>query len=482
MKVLNTDLIRKSEQKAVLGGAFSFRQLMQDAGTKAFEIINQKYPVNNKKIAVICGCGNNGGDGFVIANLLFENGADVTVFTPLGSPATEDADYYFKKLSFVKFSNEFEEKFDIIIDAVFGIGLSRAPDIKLTELFSKINQSDAIKISVDIPSGVNSDTGEVFTNAVKADLTVTFIALKPCFLLPKASDFCGEVIVADIGVKPIDYYFETIEKPSFPKRKRNSHKGSYGTALIIAGSYGMAGAAMLSSKAALRSGLGIAKCVLCESIYPAFTAYLPEAVCIPTKQTKNGTLNNRFLDIKKLCYNADAILFGCGVRTDNSTKKILKNIIKQSKIPTVIDADGINCLSQNIELLKESKAPIILTPHPAEMARLCNTTVNYVEHNRLTIAQNFAKNNNCTVILKGANTVTAFADGKIFVNTCGNSGMATGGSGDVLAGIIVSLLAQGFDIQFAVNAAVYLHSHAGDKAALKRGMHAILPSDIIEEL
>lgn len=482
MRVLNTDLIRKSEQKAVLGGAFSFRQLMYIAGTKAFEIINRKYPCANKRVAVICGCGNNGGDGFVIAGCLYQNGADVTVFMPLGAPLTEDADYYYKKLSFVKFGQEFEGDYDIIIDAVFGIGLNRAPDIKLTELFNKINRSNAVKISVDIPSGVSSDTGEVFTTAINADLTVTFIALKPCFVLPEASDFCGEVTVADIGVEPIDFSFKTIEKPSFPKRRRNSHKGTYGTALIIAGSYGMAGAAMLSSKAALRSGLGIAKCVLCESIYPAFTAYLPEAVCIPTKQTPNGTLDCEFVNIEELCYKSNAILFGCGVKADSSTKQILKNIIRQSNIPTVIDADGINCLSQNIELLKESKAPIILTPHPAEMARLCNTTVDYVERNRLAVAKSLAKDNNCAVILKGANTVTAFADGKIYVNTCGNSGMATGGSGDVLAGIIVSLLAQGFEITFAVNAAVYLHSHAGDKAALKRGMHAILPSDIIEEL
>ncbi|MBR4973537.1 MAG: NAD(P)H-hydrate dehydratase [Clostridia bacterium] len=482
MKVLNTDLIRKSEQKAVLSGAFSFRELMYIAGSKAYEIINAKYTCTNKKVAVICGCGNNGGDGFVIAQCLYENGADVKVFTPLGLPTTEDAKYYYEKLSFAKFGEELDEEYDIIIDAVFGIGLNRAPNKELTELFGKINESNAIKVSVDIPSGVCSDTGEVFTNAVNADLSITFIALKPCFVLPKGSDFCGEVIVADIGVEPVDYCFETIEKPTFKKRLHNSHKGTFGTALIIAGSYGMAGAAMLCSKAALRSGVGIAKCVLCESIYPAFTSFLPEAVCIPAKQTKNGTLNSRFLNIENLCHKATALLFGCGVGTDKSTIQILKKIIKHSNIPTIIDADGINCLSQNIELLKESKAPIILTPHPAEMARLCNTTVDYVEQNRITVAKNFAEKYNCTVILKGANTITAFSSGKIFVNTCGNQGMATGGSGDVLAGVIVSLLAQGFDIQFAVNSAVYLHSHAGDKAALKRGIHAILPSDIIEEL
>lgn len=482
MKVLSADLIRKSEEKAVLSGTFSFRELMYKAGTAVGEIIKERFSCENKKIAVVCGNGNNGGDGFVIAKYLFEHGADVKVFLPLGKPKTEEASYYYKNLGETRVQTEFNGDFDIIVDAVFGIGLSREPNTELTAIFEKINKSSAKVVSVDIPSGVASDTGEVFTSAVGADLTVTFISLKPCFMLPSGSDYCGEIIVCDIGVQPVGYLYETIEKPVFPKRRHNSHKGTYGTALIIAGSYGMAGALMLCSKAALRSGLGIAKCVMCKNIYPAFTSYLPEAVCIPTNETKNGTLNSNFIDTEKLISGAKALLFGCGVGTDKSCLEILKNILKFSNIPTVIDADGINLISRNIELLKESKAPLILTPHPAEMARLCGISTQEVEKDRITVARDFATKHKCYIVLKGANTIVAEPCGRISVNMCGNPSMATGGSGDVLAGVTVSLLAQGYETSFAVKSAVYLHSHAGDKAALKRGMHAVLPSDIIEEL
>ncbi len=484
MDVLTTDLIRKSEENAVKSGTFSFRELMMKAGSCAFKIINQKCNIINKKVAIFCGAGNNGGDGFVIATILFEFGADVTVFTPLGEPKTENARYYFDNLPPVKFCDSFSlnDNFDIIIDAIFGIGLSRNVEGNLKELIAKINNHNAFKISVDVPSGINSDTGAVMGLAVKSDLTITFIALKPCFLLPEGNNYCGETVVADIGVKATDYSFKTIEKPIFKKRNKNSHKGTYGTALLINGSYGMAGAAMLSAKAAMRSGVGIVKSVIGKSIYPNLTGFLPEAVCIPTCETENGQLNFESVDIKALQKEADAILFGCGVGISDSTEKLLENIIKNAKIPLVIDADGINLLSKRIELLKESKAPIILTPHPKEMARLTNKTVGEIENNRIETARQFAEQYGVTLVLKGANTIVAAKNGEIFINTLGNSGMATAGSGDVLAGVIVSLLAQGYSPEFSAKAGVYNHSVAGDKAVLKRSKHAVIASDIIDEL
>lgn len=483
MQILNRDLIKKSEESAVLGGAFSFIELMGIAGSKAGEIITQKFSVAGKKIAVVCGIGNNGGDGFCIADYLYCRGANVTVIIPLGKPATESAVHYFKKLRFIETADTFDPKqnYDIIIDALFGIGFNRAPDNNVTQLFENINSSPAIKVSIDIPSGVDCDTGEIYTSAVKADLTITFIALKPCFVLPEGSDYCGEVVVADIGVKPVGHSYLTLEKPVFPKRHHNSHKGTFGTALMINGSYGMAGAAMLSAKAALRSGLGIAKCVLCDGIYSAFTCYLPEAVCLPVKQTENGTLPDN-IDISVFCENCSAILFGCGVGKGENIRKILEQILKNTNLPTVIDADGINALSLGIDILKESKTPVILTPHPGEMARILRVTTAEVEQNRVKAARDFAKEYGCVVVLKGANTIIASPDGEIFFNTNGNPGMATGGSGDVLSGITVSLLAQGFSPLEAAKAAVYLHGEAGDKAALKYGERQMLPSDIIEQL
>lgn len=476
MKVLTKALIIESEENAVRSGVSSYRQLMYTAGVSAGKKITEKIDCRNKKIALLCGNGNNGGDGFVLAKFLYEHGADVTVILPSGKPQTDNAIYYYRDLpSDIKISTDHDRDFDIIIDAVFGIGLNREMSDKMNQLFSKINASDAIKIAIDIPSGIEADSGKALGIAFKADITVTFIALKPCFLLPEGSDYCGEVIVTDIGVNPIGFAYKTIEKPVFPKRRHNSHKGDYGTALLICGSYGMAGAAILAAKAALRSGLGIAKCVIEESIYQAFTCAIPEAVCIPVKE-------NSVPDIPSLTEKSTALLFGCGSSKNEKTAEMLKNILSFCKIPIVLDADGINMLCDCIELLRKSKAPIIITPHPAEMARLCNKTVKEVEENRVETAKNFAQKHGCIVILKGANTIVALPDGNISFNTTGNPGMATGGSGDVLAGITVSLLAQGLPPADAAKAAVFLHGKAADKAVIRRSQHSIIPSDIIDEL
>ncbi len=481
MKVLTKALIKESEEIATKSGAFSFRELMGIAGNTAADIIRSRYNCCQKRIAVICGNGNNGGDGCVIARNLYEHGALVTAIFPLGVPVTENAAYYYEQLSPIKTDDGINDEYDIVIDALFGIGLNRPLDEELCRLIEKVNSLKAIKISVDIPSGVETDTGRVLGAAVKADLTVTFIALKPCFMLPSGSDYCGEVIVADIGVKPVAHSFLTTEKPHFEKRRHNSHKGTFGTALLICGSYGLAGAAILAAKASLRSGVGIAKCVVCDGIYPAFTSAIPEAVCVPSKQNVMGMLS-RELDIKSLLTKASSLLFGCGVGVCEDTAAILESILENTEIPTVIDADGINILSRNIDILKKSKAPIILTPHPAEMARLCGTTADVIEDNRVKYARDFARNYNCTVILKGADTIIAEPDGEITFNLNGNPAMAKGGSGDVLAGILVSLLAQGLDLKAAARAAVFLHGEAGDKALSKRNERSVLASDIIEEL
>lgn len=482
MKILTTDLIKESEESAVRSGAFSFRELMYRAGKAAAEIIMQKYDCKGKNITVVCGRGNNGGDGCVIAGILSENGANVTVCTPFGAPVTENAAYYYNELKYVTKTDIFSPDADIIIDGIFGIGLNRAPDEKTSEVINAINSTDAVRISVDVPSGVQADSGKVLGAAVNADLTVTFIALKPCFVLPYGSDYCGEVAVADIGAPPVNYSFLTTEKPVFKKRRHNSHKGTFGTAVMFCGSYGMAGAAILAGKAALRSGMGILKAVLCEDIYLPFTISVPEAVCIPVKSNESGTLCPESLDIPSILKGCSAALIGCGLGNNSDTAKIVRTLCEISEIPLVIDADGINALSYSIDIIKKSKAPIILTPHPGEMARLCSLTVSEVEENRVEIARDFAVKHGCVLVLKGADTIIAEPTGELYFNLTGNPGMSTGGSGDTLAGIILSLLAQGFSAGEAARAAVYLHGEAGDKAAAKRGERGMLPSDLIEEL
>ena len=482
MKILTTALIRESEESAVASGAFSLRDLMFRAGSAAAEIIMKKYDCRGKRITVVCGRGNNGGDGCVIAGILAENGADVTVSTPLGTPVTENAAYYYDHLKLVKKTDRFIPDADIIIDAVFGIGLNRAPDEKTAELIKSINSSDGVRVSVDVPSGIAADSGRVLGCAVNADLTVTFIALKPCFVLPHGSDYCGETVVADIGAPPVGCSYLTTEKPIFKKRRHNSHKGTFGTALMFCGSYGMAGAAVLAARSALRSGLGILRAALCESVYYPFTVSVPEAVCVPVKPNNLGTLCPDNLNLPELLKGCSAALIGCGMGNNEDTARLVRELVEISEIPLVIDADGINALQGGIDIIKKSKAPIILTPHPGEMARLCSATIREVEENRVEIARDFAVKYGCVLVLKGADTVVATPSGELYFNMTGNPGMSTGGSGDVLAGITVSLLAQGFSTEEAAKSAVYLHGEAGDKAAARRGERAMLPSDLIEEL
>lgn len=481
MQVLTSELIKISEENAVKNGTFSFLDLMKNAGVKAGKIIESEYVFDGCKVAVFCGSGNNGGDGFVVADYLASIGADVSVFLCMGETETESARYYFKNVKHLV-KTDFSDRYDIIVDAVFGIGLNREISKELADLFLKLNSSKAKRISIDVPSGVHADSGKILGGCFKADLTVTFIALKPCLVLPIGSDYCGKRVVADIGVEPVNGGYEVNQKPIFEKRRHNSHKGDFGTAVMICGSYGMAGAAILAAKAALKSGLGIAKCVVCDGIYSPLTASVPEAVCVPVKQTENGVLNADLIDVKSICEKANALLFGCGVKVDYETEKVLKSILSECEIPCVIDADGINLLSSCIELLKNSKAPVIITPHPGEMARLVKKSVKEVEENRIYYAKYVATKYGCTVVLKGADTIIASSSGEITFNLNGNPGMATGGSGDVLAGITVSMLAQGFEPYTAAKYAVYIHGNAGDSAAMKTGEISLLPSDIISEL
>lgn len=481
MYVLTRDLVRKSEENAVNSGDFSFTDLMKTAGVRASEIILNNYDLKGKNVAVICGNGNNGGDGFVIADRLLKAGALVSVFLPLGEPKTNDAKYYFSLLPKDIISDNFTGDFDFLIDAIFGIGLCRALSEELVELIENINASSAVKIAVDIPSGVDCDTGEILGAAVKADLVVTFIAPKPCFYLPAVYDYCKKLEIANIGVTPIGSDFMVLDKPNLPERPKNSHKGTFGTALLICGSYGMAGAAILATRACLKSGVGIAKCFLSKSIYPILTSSVPEAVCIPAKTGIRGGLSG-FANIKSSLNKTDAVLFGPGLSNNRNTLINLKKLIKNCRVPMIIDADGINALALCIDLLKKANAPIILTPHPAEMARLLKTDVKFIEQNRVAVAKKFAASYNCILVLKGVNTLIAAPNGQIWVNVIGNDGMATGGSGDVLAGIIVSLLAQGISPTEAAKAGVYLHSLSADKAVLETGKAGLLPSNMIEAL
>lgn len=481
MKVLTVPQIRIAEENAVLNGIFSYSQMMNNAGTAAAKAICQKYLVVGKKAAVVCGVGNNGGDGFVIANELSKRGCFVTVITPLGEPRTVTAKECFKFLPSVSVTDELSGEYDFIVDALFGIGLDRTVSGKAAEVIDWMNLSGGIKIAVDIPSGITPE-GNVAGRAFFADYTVTFIAMKSCLLVPPASDYCGEISVENIDVPINDYEYLTIEQPTFKKRSKNSHKGTYGTALLIAGSYGMCGAEILAARAAQKGGVGIVKAVVVDKNYTAFTSAVPEAVTVPVVSDVDGAFALDSENLKELYKGTDAVLIGPGMSQSFSAKQTVINALKTADIPVVLDADGINAVCFDINILRRTKAPVIITPHPAEMARLTGATVGEIQSKRIEYAQNFSIQNGVITVLKGANTVVASPDGRIFINTTGNAGMATAGSGDVLSGIIVSLLAQGLEPLSAAKAGVYLHGLSGDKAAENLGMAAVTASDIIAEL
>lgn len=482
MKILKKSQIIAAEQGAVKNGAFSLSQLMLKAGNVFADCIASRYNIIGAKITVVCGKGNNGGDGLVVASRLKHLGADVSLVFPLGVPGTETAIPYLSVIEKVKVLPEIPSSCDILIDALFGIGLNRELEGIAANMVKLMNICESIKVAVDIPSGADADAEFVSKAVFKADFTATFIALKPCFVMPQTSDYCGEYEVLDIGVKAQDCSYLVNPKPTFKKRPKNSHKGTFGTALFIAGSYGMCGAEILSVKGAYALGVGMCRAFVCDKNYAAFTTSVPEAVTIPVSTSLMGVpvITDELLARELL--NSNALLIGCGLSSGSETLGLVKKALQFATIPTVIDADGINALSTDISILQKTKAPIIITPHPKEMSRLIHKSVEEIERNRVYYANAFSAMYGCIVVLKGANTVIASPDGRVFVNTTGNSGLAVSGSGDVLAGMIVSLLSQGYSPLTAAMGSVYLHGEAADNAIKIISQSALLPTDIIDEL
>ena len=482
MKVLTSLQIKNAEKSAVLNGLFSYADMMKNAAKSIFNEITARYEIIGKKFLIITGKGNNGGDGIVLARLLKNSGANVKFYFPLGYPETSPAADFLDDIGSIPVCTDLNADYDFYVDALFGIGFHGLLEPQIAEMILAVNGKNGVRIAVDIPSGMYADGGKdsvVFC----ADLTVTFIGYKLCQLLPPTSALCGEVVLKDLGIDVSrDYSYNVIEPPAARVYPKTFHKGNFGTVLTICGSYGMCGAGILSAKAAAISGAGIVKSVVCDKNYTAFTSAVPEAVTVPVETSLNGA---PFIYDKKIfsaINAADSLLIGCGLGQSDEVFTGVTKILPGIKTPTVIDADGINVLARNINILKNVEAPLVLTPHPGEMARLLGTTVDDIENHRVLYAKKFACEYKCVLVLKGANTVVASENGEVYFNVTGNYGMAKGGSGDVLAGIIAALIANGYDTLDAALTAVYVHGLAGDMAAKKYTKRTMLPSDIIEEL
>lgn len=496
MKILTSNQTKKAEQIAFNMG-ISGERLMENAGSAAARVIKQNYDLCDISAVVVVGQGNNGGDGYVVARKLKDYGAKVAVVMAMGIAMTRDSALMQKRAmdTGVTLINYYDNKdlaenlidtADIIVDAIFGIGFHGAPDRDLSVIIERINQAKASKIALDIPSGVMADSGNVLGTAIKADLTVSFIGYKPCHFEYPANNFCGKTVAVSIGIEDkyiSDFFAKVIDVNEalgyLQKIPSNAHKGTKGTALIIGGSFGMAGAPMIAAKSAMRSGAGIVKVCTPKDVYSAAAPMLPEAVFVPV-EGKNGYLSSNDISLD-LFKNVNSVLIGPGMGFNDTTIGAVAKAASVAKVPVVIDADGLNAISVEPVILN-SKFLMVVTPHPGEMSRLIGKTVSEIQKNRISTALEFAQRYGVITVLKGSYTIIALPSGEIYVNTTGNACMATAGSGDMLAGMIAAFLANGTDPEKAVTAAVCLHGAAGDKAAKELGVRGILVSDIIEFL
>ena len=496
MKIIDRQTMKTAEDLAFKSG-ISYLRLMENAGTATARFIRETLPISEKSVVVVCGQGNNGGDGFVVARKLYENSAKVSVVLAGGIPYTKDAKVMFERLGdeitvidyldFADTCNRLILNCDVLVDAVFGTGLSRAPDNITKRLFETMNESRATTFSVDIPSGIVCDTGEIKTTCVKSDYTVTFEALKPCHVLPPSNEFCGKTSAVKIGIserimEDLPFIAKTVSTPTFSQRRKNDHKGSFGTGLSICGSYGMPGASVIAAKAALRLGIGLLKMACVKENYEISATNVPEAVLVACQGNEGKYALGEINLLKEQLEKSTAVLVGCGIGLSRDNREIIKELISATSVPMIIDADGINCIAPCIDIIKQAKAPIILTPHIKEMSRLCGKSVEEIESSRLETAREFAGRYQVYLVLKGANTVIATPSGELFVNLLGNPGMAKAGSGDMLSGILLALLAQGYEMARAAQTAVWLHSRVGDMAAERFSETAMLPTDMINLL
>ncbi len=502
MKKATAEDMRRMEALAVEQGD-SFLSLMERAGQAVAEWVvaewlNMRTAAGQEsRIAIVCGKGNNGGDGFVLARRLAVF-ADVTVVLACGKPTTPDAAENFTRLplSALTVLDYAEEPYlcsaavrqaNMVVDCVFGIGFHGELPRALLPLFEQCAAATGYKVAVDMPSGVNADTGEASEGVFAADVTLTFTALKEGL----SNEHSGDVQVLDIGI-PAELVRQVLGQKTitedlvctcFRPRPLDSHKGTFGHVLIVAGRYGMAGAAILCARAALRSGAGLVTVALPNSIYPIVAGAVPETVCLPLPQTAEGGISAAAMElIEQHAARADAVVVGCGLGCDETVTELILSLRRCITCPLILDADGINAVTPHILVEETVSAPLILTPHPGEMARLLDASVREVQQHREEIARRFADDYGVTLVLKGYHTLVTSPSSPLMQNETGNPGMATGGSGDVLAGIIGSLAAQGMAPYFAAMCGVYLHGAAGDRAAARLSQHAMLPSDLLEEL
>ena len=493
MKIFTAQQIYEADKQTILNQGIHSTELMERAAKKIFDWLIDYLPDTKRKISIFCGIGNNGGDALIVAKLLFEKGYTVQTYV-INLSDTRSKDFlwaynqYSKSTgskpivlsegdSFPKLREE-----ELLIDGLFGIGLNRSITGWVKDLVQHINQSKAFKLSIDIPSGLFANAPNTDPNAIlRADHTLSFQVPKLAFFLPENFPYVPSFEILDIGLDK--KYLEHTETSSvlstkaivqilYKPRQQFDHKGSNGHALIVGGSYGKIGAAVLSTKACLRSGAGLVTCFIPKCGYTIMQSTIPEAMLLTDVHEK------RISDIT-FSFNPSAIAIGMGIGQSLDTKKALLELFKTQDCPMVIEADALNLIAMHKDLEKAIPKGSILTPHPGELKRLLGEWKN--DYDKLAKTKEFSKKHEVIIIIKGA--YTTIVDGeKLYINTTGNPGMATAGSGDTLSGVLVALLSQNYKALNASILGVYLHGKAGDFALRKKGYESLIARDIIRQI
>lgn len=505
MYIVTNQQMKAVDQMAINDYKIPGIVLMENAGLAVVEEINKQFEARSKAV-IVCGGGNNGGDGFVIGRHLLNRGFELALFV-IGSPERIQGDARINYEIMAKLHSGIQiiedeagikqlesalKDSDFVVDAIFGTGLKSEIHGVAESVICVMNQWGQYIFAVDIPSGISGDDGNVMGEAVEADKTVTFDMPKCGNLLFPGADYNGDLIIKPIGIpyevhEKLDFKYHTIDfdlaLEGIPLRARNSHKGSYGKAKVIAGSTGMAGAAILTCKAALRSGLGLLRLYIPESLNHIVKTSVPEVITVPLQEMRKGVIGiTHITSVIEDAADSNVFIIGPGCGVTSELSEIVKRSLQTVECPMVLDADALNVLAKDLSVLQERKAPVILTPHLGEMARLSGKTIEEIEHHPIFTAVEFAKEHGVYMVLKSARTVVATPEGKVYVNLNGNSGMATAGSGDVLTGIITGLLAQGIEPLKAALTGVYIHGRTGDAVAEEKGEHGLLAGDLVEKL
>ena len=507
MRVLTSAQMQAADRTAIETVCLPSAVLMENAGRQVATAMEQHQPaLPDQRVAVLCGKGNNGGDGFVVARVLAAAGTDVSVYLAVpASAVTGDAGGNLRALDALGLAvTEVADPgawaaaipeiagVDLIVDALFGTGLSRPLDGHWAEVVRGLNATGVPIVSIDLPSGASADTGAVIGETIEAALTVTLGAPKVALLVPPAATLAGDLVVADIGIP--DAVIDAVSGPrievitrewardQIEPRPDELHKGECGRVMIVAGSTGKTGAAQLVALGALRSGAGLVTVATPRACQDVVSGLMPEYMTLGLESTPEGTLAASAAD-RVLAERCDVLAIGPGLGLGTEVQRAVRALVDRSTVPLVLDADALTAFADQPEaLVGRDGRDLIITPHPGEMARLIGGTIDHVQQHRVEVARDLATSRRLYVVLKGSRTVVATPDGAVWINVTGNPGMATGGTGDVLTGVVAAWVAQLVETETACALAVCVHGMAGDLAAAAQGEVGMIASDLGQAL